>query len=272
MPIAKKTIEEIASLLRIDVAKLMAASAATDEQEVEVGEFEVFTKSERETRDAAQKAEGKREGDSAGKAAGKELAVKDLKAAFGVEFDGKDMTKLVEVVKAQLAKGDDGLKQQVTMLQEKLTAKDADITALTARVTEAQRENQLIGLLPKNRLETISDGEYLTLIKAGLQFETTDGKTVVKRNGEILRDAKTTNPLSEQEAINSYMTERKWITEQPVPPGGRGGGNTPPGGKAMKVSQLAEQWTAEGKNPLSAEFQNEVSRLAKENPEFDLMS
>jgi len=264
----KETIDKIAGLLKIDSKALTEAITATEEKDITLTDLQVFTTDELTTRDTAQKAEGKREGESAGKDAGREIAVKEIKKAFGIEIEGKDIPKVVEAVKTQLAKGDEGLKQQVELLQGKLGEKDAEVARLASVAESVKLDTQLMGLFPKNRAETISDSEYLTLLKSSLSIETVDGKQVVKKGGEILRDTKTTNPLPLADAVAGYFTERKWLAPDGTP-GGRGGKDTPPGGKAAKMSEAVKAWEDAGKNPASAEFQAHINVLAKENANFD---
>lgn len=269
MALKKETIDKIAGLLKLDNKALADAIAAPEEKDITLTDVQVFTVEELTTRDTAQKAEGKREGETAGKDAGREIAVKEIKKAFGIEIEGKDIPKVVEAVKIQLAKGDEGLKQQVELLHGKLGEKDAEVARLAGVAESVKLDTQLLGLFPKNRAETISDSEYLTLLKSNIEVVSDNGKLVAKRNGEILRDTKTTNPLPLADAISRYFTERKWVAEGT--PGGRGGGDGKSTGEAVKMSEAVAAWEAAGKNPASAEFQAHVNVLAKENADFDFV-
>lgn len=272
MALKKADLDKIAGLLKLDSKALAEAIAAPEEKDITIPELSIFTPEELTTRDTAQKAEGKREGETAGKDAGREIAVKEIKKAFGIEIEGKDIPKVVEAVKTQLAKGDEGLKQQVELLQKKVADGETERAQLASVAESVKLDTQLLGLFPKNRIETIADGEFLTLLKSSLSIETVDGKQVVKKGGEILRDPKTTNPLPLADAVAGYFTERKWVGEVQQTPGGRGGGDTPPGGKAGKMSEAVKSWEASGKSAASAEFQAHVNSLVKENPDFDLMN
>lgn len=272
MAYKKADLEKLASILKIDASKFIADYESAEEKDIVIPDGSYFTPDELTARDAQQKADGKREGISEGRDAGKEIAVKDLKKAFGVEFDGKDFTKLTDAVKAQFAKGDEGLKDQVKLLQQNLADRDSEIGSLKNAAESARQDAGLLAMLPKDRLSTIADSEYLTLMKAALKFEQQDGKTVVSKDGQILRDQKTTNPLAASEAVNAYFAERKWIAEQQQLPVGRGGKSVTSAGKSMKMSEAVADWESQGKNVASAEFNAHVKELAASNDQFDFYS
>jgi hypothetical protein len=129
----------------------------------------------------------------------------------------------------------------------------------------AKFDANLLSELPANRSGLLSDSEYLTVLKANLQFE---GETV-KKGGEVLRDGKTANPIARKSAIEQFFQERKWTAEEKQI-NGRGGTTTAiPTGRPTKTSEAAKEWTAQGKGVGTAEFQSYVLGLAKENKEFD---
>lgn len=268
----KEQIAKIAEALKLDAKAFEEAITATDEKEVVIPEVQVFTAEELTARDEAKLTEGKKTGAKEAEAQGKELIVKELKKTFGVEFEGKDPAKLTEAIKAQLAKGDEGLRQQVQQLQSTLTAKEQEVEAEKAKAQTAIFDTSLIASLPKNR-KSLTDGgftdkEYLSAIKQNIDFETVDGVTVAKRNGQIIQDAKTFKPLPIDAAVNTFFTERKWTAEEGVPAGGRGGSGAGGGAKFGKLSEVIAAWEADGKSSATAEFQQHVNTIAKENKDF----
>lgn len=273
MALTKEDIEKIAALIKVDAKEFADAISATEEKKVTIPELLSFTPDEITQRDNNKLIEGKKEGQKAGETIGKELAVKELKKEFGVEFDGKDLAKLTETVKTQLAKGDEGLKDQVKVLQKALTEKDAAIEQANKSAQQAVFDAQLLSAFPSNRrgLEDggLSDQEYLAAVKANLAFEQTESGIIVKKGGEILRDGKTTNPIPVADAVKGYFTERKWDGSVSAGPG-RGGSDGIPGGKPTKMSELIASWEKQGKNVASADFNTEVKALTTENPDFDL--
>lgn len=271
MPIAQATKDKLKKL-GLDPDKLEAAAKDEKAVEVDIPEGQLFTAEQLQTRDANNKAEGKKEGEKEGETKGKELAAKAIKKKFGIESETKDIDKVAEEIEAKAKLGDPGLKAQVdSLLKEKET--------LTGRLTQAEEKAQqlafdteLIGMFPANRGADLTDTERLALVKMNLQFEKTDNGTIVKRNGAIVQDEATKAPLPVNKVIETYFTEKKWVSEGG--PGGRGGGDTPPsggGGKPMTYSQAEAEWKKAnpGKEPIGVEFTDYLGNAAKE-PGFDM--
>jgi hypothetical protein len=276
MAIKKETLAKIAALLKLQESDLEAKIKSDQEEDIDIPELQTFTADEITARDAAQVSIGKKEGEKEGESKGKELVVKELKKNFGVEFDGKDLGKLTDALKTQFQKGDDAIKQQVTLLQSQLAEKDTLIEQTKKQASEAIFDAQLLGFMPSNR-KSVADGgftdqEYLSAIKANLQFEHTDAGVLVKKGGEVVRDSKTTNPLPAADVVKGYFAERKWAVEADPGNGGRGGGNGKPGNAITKLSELQSRYEAEGKSIVSAEFQREALEMKKANPDFDMGS
>jgi hypothetical protein len=109
------------------------------------------------------------------------------------------------------------------------------------------------------------------LTKRTLTIETVDGKQVVKKNGEILRNATTKDPLPVKDAITTLFSERKWVADTIA---GRGGGNTMiagTGGGIKTFSAAQEAWVKDNPtgNPISPEATAFVMKIAKETTDFD---
>jgi hypothetical protein len=276
MALKKETIQKIAAYFKLSDEDLEKAIKDEKEVDLPIGEFTVFTADEITSRDTAKLEEGKKEGQKIGEGIGKELSVKEMKKHFGIEFDGKDLTKLVDTVKAQLAKGDEGLKQQVQLLQKTVEEKETALTTEKQRAAAAMFDADLMSQLPSGRKGVkdggLTDQEYLTILKSNLSFEEAEGKRIAKRGTDILRDAKTQNPLEISQAIDSFFTERNWKGQTaPPPPGGRGGGNQSGVIVAKNMSAFKAEWLAKNpdKTELSSEFLDAANKTAKEVEGFD---
>lgn len=260
--------------LGIDPDKLIDAVKAEAEVDVTVPtDVTVIANADLTTRDANKIAEGKKIGEAEGEKKGRELSAKAFKKKFSLDENlPNDPEKIVEAVNVHLAKGDEALKQQVAGLMKDKETLLAEKTQLQQSAKAAQQEARLISLFPAKRGADLRDSERLTLLKMDLQIEEVEGKEVVKRNGEILKDPNTHAPIPVDKAINDYFTERKWIAE--VKPGGRGGNDTPPGGDASglkSLSKFTEKWKAEnpGGTDLSPEFDAALAKHVKDIPDFD---
>jgi hypothetical protein len=266
--------EALKKVYGIDVDKLEAAIKAEGEVEFAVPDnLTVITAADLEARDNNNKAAGKKEGEGIGETKGKELAAKAFKRKFNLaDTVTNDIDKVVEAVNTTIAKGDDGLREQVTLLQKDKETLTAQVAQEQARAAGMAADAGIIGDFPTNRTSDLTDSERLTLVKGALTFEMVDGKEVVKRGGEVLRDKTTQNPITRKQAISDYFAERKWSAEPG--PGGRGGGNNPPGGMSgiKKASEFEEKWRAEnpGKNALSDDYINALNNHAKANADFDM--
>jgi hypothetical protein len=260
----------------LDPDKLVEAAKAEAEVSLAVPtDVVVIKNTDLEARDNNNKAAGKAEGETVGEKKGKELAAKAFKKKFNLaDTVPAEIDKVVEEVNKTLAKGDEGLKEQVTLLQKDKEAMESKLKEVEGKAKQAAFDAELISQFPAGRTSDLTDQERLVLVKSALQIEEVEGKKVVKKNGEILRDKTTQNPLSVNQAIADYFTERKWVGQQGGGAGGRGGGNNPPGGTegVKKYSQFREKWLAEnpGKNELSDEFINAVNKQAKETEGFNM--
>lgn len=273
----KVATKEAIKALGLDPDKLIEAVKAEAEVDYEVpADVTVIKNADLETRDNNNKALGKTEGETAGEKKGKELAAKAFKKKFNLaETVPADIDKVVEAVNTTLAKGDDGLKEQVSLLQKDKDTLTTQLQQEQAKAQQALLDSGVIGDFPAGRGADLSDTERLSLLKGALTFEMVDGKEVVKRNGEILRDKTTQNPLPRKQAIADYFTERKWVGQEGGA-GGRGGTNNPPGSTSgiKKESEYQQKWLAEnpGKNALSDEYVTSLNKHAKETADFDMYS
>lgn len=271
----KVATKEAIKALGLDPDKLIEAVKADAEVDYEVPtEVTVIKNTDLEIRDNNNKAAGKTEGETIGEKKGKELAAKAFKKKFNLaDTVPAEVDKVVEEVNKTLAKGDDGLKEQVSLLQKDKDALQLSLQQEQAKAKAATFDAEIISQFPAGRTTDLTDQERLALVKNALQIEEVEGKRVVKKNGEILRDKTTQNPLPVNQAITDYFTERNWIGKEGGA-GGRGGSNNPPNGTAgiKKYSEFKDKWVAEnpGKNELSDEFINAVGKQAKDVADFDM--
>ncbi|MDP4264919.1 MAG: hypothetical protein Q8941_20490 [Bacteroidota bacterium] len=261
--------------LGFDVDKLIAAIKADAETDVVIPEGTLITEADLTTRDTNKLNEGKKLGETEGERKGKELAAKAFRKKFGLEDTvGNDVDKVVEAVNSKVNKGDAGLQEQITLLQKDKETLTASLTTEQAKAKDAIFAATLISSFPAKRTSVLKDNEMLTLLRQDLIFEEHEGKQVVKRNGEIIRDKTTQNPVPVGQAITDYFNERKWIDTGTGGTGGRGGGDnggTGGSGSGIKtMSQAQAEWIKANPsgNVMSDEFVSYVGKIAKANPDF----
>ena len=176
------------------------------------------------------------------------------------------MSKLAEVKE---------LTERVNVLTRTVSDKEAEVGQLKQQASTIQQDSQILASFPKNRAETLKDSEYLTLIKSSLVIKTQDGKTIIEKNGQELRD-KLGNPVPIVQAIGDIFTERKWVAEESGGGGGRGAGDS--NGKTgtfSKRSEVIAHYEKQGKS-INGEFGQEITaklaELKKADAEFDMNS
>lgn len=275
-------IQKIAKLAKVPVADLEKAIKDTAEVDVAIPENLIaLTPEEAETRDTNSKNDGIK--------IGKEIGVKEVRTKAGLDDAiGKDPEKIAQAIAAKAVadakiepdKKVTQLTEQIGLLQRSVADKDAEIFTERQRAEGAMSDQAILAAFPKNRKGDFSDTEFLTVVKANLTFEKVDGKTVVKKAGEVLRDAGTKNPVDMTKAIGDLFTERKWVDGSGAGGagggGGRGGGDAGgAGGSFTKRSQVIAHYEAQGKSlngAAGAEISAKLAELKKANPEFDLAS
>ena len=271
----KKEVAEKIKSFGFDVDKLI--EAIKDKAEVDYSVPELVSAADLETRDANTKAEGKREGIAEGKTAGMEIASKAIAKKFNLSdtIDKKVLDKVIEAVSASVASGDDGLKEQVRLLQIDKEALVKEKEELGGKFTAAENDRKLISLFPANRSNNLDDEETLMLVKKAITIETIDGKEVVKKNGEVLRNPTTKDPLPIKDAITTLFAERKWVSDGSGG-AGRGGNNSNTGGGSniggiKSFSAAQEQWLKENPsgNIISPEATNYIAAIAKDVTDFE---
>lgn len=278
MPIAKKTLTSLATLLKIDVAKLVAAAAAEAETEVEIpADLNVFTKTELETRDENNKTAGITDKKEEFITAGKEIAAKEIKAKFGITNASKDLGVILGEVQTKIT-GDDAAKDQVTLL----TADKAKLEKANAKLEKQLQDKELsvarIGKLPANiNTDVLTIDEHLNLVNSKLEF-TTDG---IKLDGQVLRTEKDRALMTEKQAIEHFYTSQRpallKAKEDAGGTGGRGGGDdNPTGGGKGKYKTLGD-WRVDwekrnpGKNYTSIAAQDELKEYVKTDPDMEMV-
>lgn len=215
---------------------------------------------------------------------GKELQIKELKEKTGVEVEGKNPEKFIDAFKAKVEKEsgtsvDEKVKQRDKTISDMKTALEkvtSERDNATTQLTQKEKDGGLIKHFPKNRDDRFSDSMYLSVLKGEYEFTEEDGKEVVKKNGEVLKDDKFNN-LTKEAVINSHFTTSKWIKADEgdgddKTPSGRGGGNKGGGGKMtfVKMSEFQSHLDEQGVHPGSEKATQLLNEAMKANPQMDL--
>lgn len=258
--------------LGIDTKKLIEAIKAEEEVDFAMPEINNLTEDQLAERDKNTIIAAKPTIFKEGKEAGIEIANKAVIKKFNLtDVDTKDIDKVTAALEGSVAKGDTGLKEQITLLQKDKLKLEADIEIERNVAKAVTFDNDLIGYFPANRTADLTDKERLLLVKSNLQFKELDGVKVVEKDGVVLRNKTTQEPVPYKDAVATLFTEKKWVSEKGG--GGRGGDdNNGGGGGGIKTySKAIEQFVKdkpEG-NPMSPEATRYVSAIAKETTDFN---
>ncbi len=275
MALKKETITKLKGF-GFDVDKLIAAIRADDEQDYTIPDVTVLTADQLTERDNNMKKEGEKNAEPAVRS----TMVKELSKKLNVELKSERIGDLATEIQQFANKSGD---EKLTLLQQQVTALTADKTTLTQQIeqertkaAQAAFDSELISYFPANRGGDLSDQERLSIIKSNMQFETVDGKVVVKRNGEVVLDPTTRAVRAPKDILTDFFKEKPSLAGVAAAGGagggGRGGGdNTGGAGGVKKMSEAKQQWLNEnpGGNLMSPEFNDFVGKLSIEHTDFN---
>lgn len=267
----KEIKEKIASLLKLDVAKINEVLTKADEEDasIELPEIESFTKDELSIL--------KNNEYKAGKEKGVEMLVKEAKEKRGLEFQGKSLDGLLDAAtKKALEDAKIEPAKQVTELTEKLktvqaTAQELQdkLSAKESEVTAIKTEAIIFKDMPTET--TLPSQKILALMKIdGYDYKKEDGKIKWYKDGQEQND-KLGNSVDTKTIISTYVAENKLgKVDAGGGAAGRGGGNAGGTGTFTKLSEVKKHYEEQGKSVIGKDFSDEIAKITKENPEFKL--
>jgi hypothetical protein len=271
MSLKKETIDLLNSL-GIEYEKLKTAIAAPSEVDFKIPIGKFYSDEDITVRDKNIIAEAKPAIIEETKKAAFEISAKQIANGLGIADklkDKKDLTEVINVAKEYLQAGDPILKEQINLLQSDLKKKTTEIETIVKEKENILFDSNLKNWLPKNKHSALTDEEHLGRVKKELTFENIEGQLVVKRNGEIMRDATTRKPIEPQKAIESVYIEKNWVENAQGQPQGRGG----QGSQGVKqlfsnAAEALEFYTKENPNSKPSEHMAFLEQCAKDNSDF----
>lgn len=243
MELNKEVVSQIASIYGMKAEELTAKLTSETPEELKLA-GQLFTEDELKARDSSKYNEGK--------TAGSERQVKDAKQKFGYELDGvKDLDGFLAHHEEQLkAKYSKNSNERVTELENdinklKSTYEDeieglkATNSQIESKWKQQAAKNKLLSIMPKET--TLKSDAIITLFNSEYQLDEDNGKVLVKQNGEVLKDPKTTSPLELSNVFNDWLVKEKYIKNTP----GRGDGSEFGKGGLNGIKSIGEfqkQW------------------------------
>ena len=208
---ALENLGEIEKVFGLEEGKLSEMITSEEKHAIDLTAFQIDKKAIYEERIANLKA------NSATMA--KEVAVKEIKKALGLEFEGKNETLLIdalknkfETIKSEVVKDPEkrylDLKADFDKLQGNLLSKETEFETFKTNITKQQELNEIKNdftkHIPDNTL--VSKATIFTEAKEkGFSFEREEGKTVIKQNGEVLKDEKTLSPIGLDSWVKTFV-------------------------------------------------------------------
>jgi hypothetical protein len=272
MALKKETIAQIANVLKVKTEDLETAIKAEAETDLTFGPVSTFTDDEITTL--------KNNEYNRGKTTGTEIAVKETKEKLKLDFQGKTLEGLIEAAsKKALADAKIEPEKKVTELQDKITNLQTTVQDYEKKLADKDAEvanvkttGELYKYIPEpgENGPALGKDDVIQLMKAnGYDFKMNEsGALVPYKGGKEVQD-KLSNPRAVNDVIQEFMKEKKLIPGEAAA-GGRGGGDNKPGAKATTLSELSEQFKAQGKDTKGLEFSEAVEKAVAENKDFAL--
>lgn len=265
MSLNKETLGWIAELAGVSVEDITTKINSEKEEGLNKPQGTFFNEDELNKRDSSKFNEGK--------IAGVEMSVKNLKKEKGYDFEGKDLDTFLsyheEQIKTKYSKNsnervqelENDLKKQKNAFEEEINGYKNQLTDLSGKYKGESIKNKLYSIMPKET--TIKKEAIVTLFKSEYDIDTVEGKTIVKKNGEPLKNDKTGEYIPLENVFNEYVVVEGFSKSQ----SGRGAGNEfGTEGKrytAKSPQDFERQWRE--KNPDKSTTSNEY---AKDYAEF----
>ena len=262
------SLQSLSEITGKSVEELTTAITSKDEVSIELPRGTFFTDDELNSRDKSKYEEGKK--------VGIEKPIKEKARELGYEINGKaglegfleiHNTKLKELyskdASEQVIDLQTANENQKNAYESELKAKDDLLNALQGKLLGQRVNNSLLSVMPKET--TIDKSDILTLFKGAHSIEELEGQLVVKRGDEVVRDPKSTKPISVDQVFSEWVVEKKFIAN----PGGRGlgnqGGGNQGGIKAESVEEFQNKWSAKnpGKSTASADYSKDYQEWRK---------
>lgn len=255
-------ISDIEKALKLEEGTLSNAISSEEEVKIELPQNLIIrTAEEVETRENNLKKEQKQ--------AGIEIAVKNARNELGLEFEGKTIENLLNAYaekKINDAKIDpnkkvEALTQDMEKLRANLKAKEDEVNNLTQTMNSFKNQtiidseiNKAFSKVTEGVKTTLPIDDLKDLFVLRNKIELNDGKPVITKDGQPLKDQTTLEPLGivniASEFIKSYVTVDD----------GKGGGDT--GGTPSKGSyeSFENEMSSSGVRVGSEQFNNEMTK------------
>lgn len=262
-----KDVSSIAAILKVKAEDLQAKISSEAVEEIKLPTLHTFTDTELASRLSNEKSASYNEG----KQAQEEMLVKAAKKDLGYEIDSKDFTGFMahhdEHLKTKYSKDSSARVKELesdilklnTTHSDLMSVKDQEVLSLRGEMGKQGIKNQLLSIMPKET--TIASEDIITLFNANYEVQSEDGKVLIKKGGETLKNDTTAEPLGLKDVFEKFISDRKYTSK----PEGRGEGNQFKTGSGVKtMDEFNAKWEASGKSTIGREYDEAYAAARKE--------
>lgn len=258
---AVENIEQIEQSFGLEKGKLAEMMASEENHKIDIDNYVIKTKSDHEALINNLKKESGN--------ATLEIAIKNARNEFGLDFQGKTMENLLKAygekveadAKIDPNKKYDTLKTDFEKLQGNLTDWQSKYTNLESTYKEKEQQssinNTLLKEIPENTI--LDKDDILAILKAKYQFNIGDDGFEIIKGGQVQKNQANMNLLSPGEFMKEFITPYL----KPVD-GGAGGKDSTGTGKETSLELFDKQMEMKGIN-VGSESYNELMSIAMKN-------
>jgi len=258
---AVENIEQIEQSFGLEKGKLAEMMASEENHKIDIDNYVIKTKSDHEALINNLKKESGN--------ATLEIAIKNARNEFGLDFQGKTMENLLKAygekveadAKIDPNKKYDTLKTDFEKLQGNLTDWQSKYTNLESTYKEKEQQssinNTLLKEIPENTI--LDKDDILAILKAKYQFNIGEDGFEIIKGGQVQKNQANMNLLSPGEFMKEFITPYL----KPVD-GGAGGKDSTGTGKETSLELFDKQMEMKGIN-VGSESYNELMSIAMKN-------
>jgi len=204
---------------------------------------------------------------SEAKQTGIEIAIKEYRDKLGLDFQGKNMEAFTEALTKKVL-NDANIEPEERLkgvLKDLDTLKEVNQRLISEK---EQVQNDFVGFknnfiiqdelnksIPNNTILPRED--MVTLIKNKFEFEVDNNRTLIKQNGEVLKNTTTLDPLSPKDVLDRFFTDNPSYLK-PVD-GGSGGIDSTGSQSKQTIEKFIEEMQGKGVALNSESFNKELN-------------
>ena len=209
-----------------------------------------------------------------GKLNGVEMEVKKAREKLGLEFEGKNVDKLIDAYKSKLQaelnqKPDARIKEleaDLNKIRGNYSTLETDFTQykdnVQAENLRHKKDSFILGLIPDAGLKVDKDIVALALkSKMGVDVDFVDGSVNITKNGAVVKDEKTLSPVDPSVFITEQIAKLGLVQK---PTGGNGDGDNTGGAPVSGYDKFVKEMETNGISVGSAEFSIEMNKRIKD--------